>query len=93
MNVFEHARAKAMTACNADADYFDHPGSFFWYYEESVAYSLTSPEDWWLAAMGSGYRGAISQLNSSSCMDVRETNLAAIKDISAITTNVIYRVL
>jgi hypothetical protein len=44
MNVFEHARAKAMTACNADADYFDHPGSFFWYYEESVAYSLTSPQ-------------------------------------------------
>ena len=60
--------------------------------EEPGTHPLSSPEDWWLVAMGSGYRGTISQLNASSFMKVRETNLAAIKDISAITTNVIYSV-
>ena len=60
--------------------------------EEPGTYPLSSPEDWWLVAMGSGYRGTISQLNASDFIKIREANLAAIKDISAITTNVIYSV-
>lgn len=60
--------------------------------EEPGTHPLSSPEDWWLVAMGSGYRGTISQLNASDFIKIREANLAAIKDISAITTNVIYSV-
>jgi hypothetical protein len=35
--------------------------------EEPGTHPLSSPEDWWLVAMGSGYRGTISQLNASDC--------------------------
>ena len=60
--------------------------------EEPGTHSLNDPDDWWLVAMGSGYRGTISQLDASTVTTVREANLAAIKGVSAIKTNVIYSV-
>jgi ubiquinone/menaquinone biosynthesis C-methylase UbiE len=59
---------------------------------EAGCHPLSAPEDWWLIAMGSGYRGTLAQLDASTPARVREKNLAAIKGCKAIATNVVYAV-
>lgn len=58
---------------------------------EAGSHPLNSPEDWWLIAMGSGYRGTLAQLDPATMARVREKNLAGI-GCKAITTNVVYAV-
>jgi hypothetical protein len=59
---------------------------------ENRLHPISSPEDWWIILLGSGYRGTIEQLNPSEREKVKEANLAFIRDerISAIATNVLY---
>jgi ubiquinone/menaquinone biosynthesis C-methylase UbiE len=59
---------------------------------EAASHPLGSPEDWWLVAMGSGYRGTLAQLDTTTFARVRDRNLALIGQRAAITTNVVYSV-
>jgi ubiquinone/menaquinone biosynthesis C-methylase UbiE len=53
---------------------------------------IKSPDDWWTIVLGSGYRGTIEQLSPVERENVKETNLAFIRDekISTVETNVLY---
>lgn len=59
---------------------------------EAGSHPIRSPEDWWLIAMGSGYRGTLAQLDAATLARVRERNLAFLARCEAITTNVLYSV-
>lgn len=59
---------------------------------EAGSHPLNAPEDWWLIAMGTGYRGTLAQLDPKTLARVREENLAAILGCEAITMNVLYSV-
>lgn len=59
---------------------------------EAGSHPLQSPEDWWLVAMGSGYRGTLAQLDAETLAKVRDTNLALLGRCGAIATNVVYGV-
>ncbi|UQA55855.1 class I SAM-dependent methyltransferase [Polyangium aurulentum] len=55
---------------------------------------LASPDDWWVIALGSGYRGTIDQLDAGTREAVRRDTLAALRARNAITaeTNALYAV-
>jgi SAM-dependent methyltransferase len=55
---------------------------------------LNSPEDWWMIAMGSGYRGTLAQLDPATLSRVREQNLRRLREFGAkaIETNVLYAI-
>jgi hypothetical protein len=59
---------------------------------ENRLHPIKSAEDWWTIVLGSGYRGTIEQLTQPERENVREANLAFIRDenISAVETNVLY---
>lgn len=57
---------------------------------EAGVHPLASPDDWWLIAMGSGYRGTLAQLDPATLARVRKKTLAAIAGCGAIETNVVY---
>jgi ubiquinone/menaquinone biosynthesis C-methylase UbiE len=59
---------------------------------EAGMHPLHSTEDWWLIAMGSGYRGTLAQLDRETLAQVRRENLSCLDEsqVNAITTNVIY---
>lgn len=59
---------------------------------EADAQPINSPEDWWAAVAGSGYRGTIDQLSASERERVRTENLAFIRNegIRSVEANVIY---
>jgi len=59
---------------------------------ETDAQPVNSPEDWWAAVAGSGYRGTVDQLSTSEREQVRTENLAFIrtKGIRSVEANVIY---
>jgi SAM-dependent methyltransferase len=61
---------------------------------EAGRHPLSSPEDWWTLAMGSGYRGTLAQLDPETLSRVREQNLAQLRENGAtsIETNVLYAV-
>jgi len=61
---------------------------------ENRLHPINSAEDWWTIVLGSGYRGTIEQLNALEREQVRDANLAFIRDakIPAIETNVLYAV-
>lgn len=59
---------------------------------EAGRHPLGSPDDWWLVAMGSGYRGTLAQLDAAAFARVRERNLASLAGCEAIATNVVYGV-
>jgi ubiquinone/menaquinone biosynthesis C-methylase UbiE len=59
---------------------------------EAGSHPLNSPEDWWLVALGSGYRGTLAQLDDASLARVRNKNLASLAGCKAMTTNVVYGV-
>jgi ubiquinone/menaquinone biosynthesis C-methylase UbiE len=59
---------------------------------ENRLHPIKSPDDWWTIVLGSGYRGTIEQLNTAERENVKEANLAFIRDekVSAVETNVLY---
>jgi SAM-dependent methyltransferase len=57
---------------------------------EAGSHPISSPDDWWMIAMGSGYRGTLAQLDTATLARVRERNLSAIPRCKAIATNVVY---
>ncbi len=59
---------------------------------EAGSHPLNSLDDWWLIAMGSGYRGTLAQLDTATMSRVRQKNIAAIPGCNAIETNVVYAV-
>ena len=61
---------------------------------ERAQHPIASPEDWWTAVMGSGYRGTIERLSESEREWVRKVNLAYIRDfgIDAVEVNVLYAI-
>ena len=59
---------------------------------EAGSHPLNAPGDWWLVAMGSGYRGTLAQLDAAALTRVRDRNLALLGQCGAITTNVVYGV-
>jgi len=59
---------------------------------ETGSHPLASPEDWWLIAMGSGYRGTLAKLDAAALARVRDRNLTLLGEGRAITTNVLYSV-
>ncbi len=60
--------------------------------EEAESHPINAPEDWWLVAMGSGYRGTLAQLDLPTLGRVRDRNLALLGPCDAIAANVIYSV-
>jgi len=63
-------------------------------YEQAV-HLLSTPEDWWTLAMGSGYRGTLDQLEPDQLQRVKESNLSRLEaeSVNAIEANVIYAVI
>jgi hypothetical protein len=59
---------------------------------EAGSHPINAPEDWWLIAMGSGYRGTLAQLDATTLARVREKICADVKACKAIATNVVYGV-
>jgi len=53
---------------------------------------IPSPEAWWSAVLGSGYRGTLEQMDDAARKRVREANLSYIRasGIRAVEANVIY---
>lgn len=61
---------------------------------ENHLHPISSAEDWWTIALGSGYRGTIEQLDTSERERVKDANLAFIREakVSTVETNVLYAV-
>jgi ubiquinone/menaquinone biosynthesis C-methylase UbiE len=59
---------------------------------ETDSQPVNSPDDWWVAILGSGYRGTVDQLSSDEREEVRVQNLQFIRreNIQAVEANVIY---
>ncbi len=59
---------------------------------ETGVHALRSPEDWWTAVLGSGYRGTLEQLEPAEREQVRQANLAFIRanGVTAVEANVLY---
>jgi ubiquinone/menaquinone biosynthesis C-methylase UbiE len=62
--------------------------------EEPGSHPVDTPEDWWTALLGSGYRGTLDQLDAGTLDRVRAANLRFVEEsgVSAIEANVIYAV-
>src|SRR5262245_43487589 len=58
---------------------------------EAGTHPIGSPEDRWAAVLGSGYRGTVEQLEPAEREQVRNANLAYIRDsgVTAVEANVI----
>jgi ubiquinone/menaquinone biosynthesis C-methylase UbiE len=61
---------------------------------ESGEHRLASPEAWWSAIMGSGYRGTIEQLSWAEREHVRTENLRYIEEnkVVSVEANVVYAI-
>jgi ubiquinone/menaquinone biosynthesis C-methylase UbiE len=61
---------------------------------ESGFHPIPSPEAWWTAVLGSGYRGTIDQLNAAALDRVRSANLEFIRNagVSSVEANVVYAI-
>jgi len=56
------------------------------------AHPIPSPEAWWSAVLGSGYRGTVDQLDAGAREHVKAQNLSFIwnSDIRSVEANVVY---
>jgi ubiquinone/menaquinone biosynthesis C-methylase UbiE len=63
-------------------------------FEEANTHSINSPEAWWAAILGSGFRGTIDQLNAQDLEKVRSTNFNYICEskIREVEANVVYAI-
>lgn len=61
---------------------------------EAGTHSIPSPEAWWAAVLGSGYRGTIEQLDANARERVRTVNLNYIRQsgIKSVEANVVYAI-
>jgi len=61
---------------------------------EAGEHSIPTPEAWWTAVMGSGYRGTLEQLDAQARERVRAANMTYVRDagISAVEANVVYTI-
>jgi ubiquinone/menaquinone biosynthesis C-methylase UbiE len=61
---------------------------------ESGMHAIPSPEAWWSAVMGSGYRGTVDQLDAAAQEYVRKANLSFVESsgIREVEANVVYAV-
>jgi SAM-dependent methyltransferase len=61
---------------------------------EAGEHPIPSPEAWWSAVLGSGYRGTLEQLDAADREHVRRANLEFIRrsGIRAVEANVVYAV-
>jgi ubiquinone/menaquinone biosynthesis C-methylase UbiE len=61
---------------------------------EDGQHPIPSPEAWWSAVLGSGYRGTLDRLDAQDRDYVRTTNLAFIRDadVRSVEVNVVYAV-
>jgi ubiquinone/menaquinone biosynthesis C-methylase UbiE len=61
---------------------------------ETGAHAIASPEAWWSAVLGSGYRGTVMQLDEPSRERVRTANLDFIREsgVRSVEANVVYAV-
>ena len=72
--------AAGIDACEVVAEAGEHP--------------IASPEAWWAAVLGSGYRGTFEKLDPAARAHVRAENLRFIRggDVRAVQANVVYAV-
>ncbi len=61
---------------------------------EAGQHPIASPEAWWSAVLGSGYRGTLERLDDQGREHVRAVNLAFIRDagVGSVEANVVYSV-
>jgi SAM-dependent methyltransferase len=61
---------------------------------ESGEHPIASPEAWWAAVMGSGYRGTVDQLDATQRESVRRANLEYVRRsrIRSVEANVVYAI-
>jgi hypothetical protein len=61
---------------------------------EAGEHPILSPEAWWSAVLGSGYRGTLDQIDTVGQQKVRTANLAYIHDsgITSVEANVVYAI-
>ena len=61
---------------------------------EAGKHPVSSPEAWWSAVLGSGYRGTFDQLDIGGQQKVRAANLTYIRDsgITSVEANVVYAI-
>jgi hypothetical protein len=61
---------------------------------ESGRHSISSPETWWAAVLGSGYRGTVDQLDAAARERVRAVNFEFIRNsgTTSVEANVVYAV-
>ena len=61
---------------------------------EAGSHPIPSPEAWWSAVLGSGFRGTVDQLNEPDRRRVHEANLNYIQaaGISSVEANVVYAI-
>jgi ubiquinone/menaquinone biosynthesis C-methylase UbiE len=61
---------------------------------EAGQHPIASPEAWWSAVLGSGYRGTLERLDARGREHVRAANLAFIRDagVRSVEANVVYAV-
>src|SRR4030095_15346218 len=59
---------------------------------ESGAHELASPQAWWSAVLGSGYRGTIDQLDAAARARVEGINLDYVREhaVRSVEANVVY---
>jgi hypothetical protein len=99
MTTLDEAKARAAATYSAAADTYDEmlreagvAGA------EAVAeagqHPIASPEAWWAAVLGTGYRGTLDQLDAASREQVRAANLRFIRQsgTSSVETNVVYAI-
>jgi hypothetical protein len=61
---------------------------------EADQHPIASPEAWWAAVLGTGYRGTLDQLDAADRERVRAANLGFIRQsgTSAVEANVVYAI-
>jgi ubiquinone/menaquinone biosynthesis C-methylase UbiE len=61
---------------------------------EAGMHPIPSPEAWWSAVLGSGYRGTLEQLDATACERVRAANLSYIRNsgVRSVEANVVYAI-
>jgi ubiquinone/menaquinone biosynthesis C-methylase UbiE len=61
---------------------------------QSDRHPIASPEAWWAAVLGSGYRGTVDQLDAAARERVQDANVAYIRNsgITSVEANVVYAV-
>jgi hypothetical protein len=61
---------------------------------EAGMHPIPSPEAWWSAVLGSGYRGTLEQLDATARERVRAANLSYIRNsgVRSVEANVVYAI-